>query len=130
MSDEKEIRDLIAAYALALDVGDFEACLNLFADDGEFMVYGKALSGEQIREMFTRAPRGQHLCGATLVDLHGDEATARTQVLFINSSTHELRSALYDDELVRNQGHWRFRRRKCQFLTAEGLSDSPQEERS
>jgi len=130
MGDEKEIRDLLAAYALTLDVGDFEGCLKLFTDDGEFVVYGKALAGTQIREMFTRAPRGMHLCGSTLVELHGDRATARTQVLFINSSTHELRPALYDDDLVRSHGCWRFRRRRCQFLTANGLSDSPREEQS
>ncbi len=130
MSDEKEIRDLLAAYALTLDVDDIEGCLKLFTDDGEFLVYGETLAGERIREMFTRAPRGMHLCGATLVDLHGDTATARTQVLFINSSTHEFRTALYDDDLVRSQGHWRFRRRRCQFLTANGLSDRPQEQQS
>jgi ketosteroid isomerase-like protein len=128
MSDENEIRDLLAAYALALDVGDFEGCMKLFTDGGEFLVYGETLAGAQIREMFTRAPRGMHLCGSTLVELHGDTATARTQVLFINSSTHELRPALYDDELVRSRGHWRFRRRRCQFLTASGLSDSPKEQ--
>jgi uncharacterized protein (TIGR02246 family) len=130
MSDKREIRDLIAAYALALDVGDFEGCMKLFADDGEFLVYGKALAGSQIREMFTGAPRGLHLSGASLVDVHGDEATARTQVLFINSSTHELRPALYDDDLIRFRGRWRFRRRRCQFLTVSGLSDSPKEPQS
>jgi uncharacterized protein (TIGR02246 family) len=127
MSGEKEIRDLLATYALTLDTGDFEACMKLFTDDGEFVVYGETLAGEEIRKMFTRAPGGIHLCGATLVDLHGDTATARTQVLFINSSTHELRPALYDDELVKSHGCWRFRRRRCQFLTASGLSDSPKE---
>jgi hypothetical protein len=127
MSDEKEIRDLLATYALSLDVGDIEGCMKLFADAGEFLVYGETLAGEQIREMFTRAPRGMHLCGATLVDLHGDTATARTQVLFVNSSTHQLRLALYDDQLVRSAGRWRFRRRRCQFLTAKGLSDRPEE---
>jgi uncharacterized protein (TIGR02246 family) len=127
MSDEKEIRDLLAAYALTLDVDDFEGCLKLFTDDGEFLVYGKTWAGEQLRDMFTRAPGGMHLCGATLVELHGDRATARTQMLFIDSSTHELRPALYDDELVRSQGRWRFRRRRCQFLTASGLADKPEE---
>jgi uncharacterized protein (TIGR02246 family) len=128
MSDEKDIRELIAAYALTLDVDDLEGCLELFTDDGEFQVYGKTWAGEQIREMFTRAPRGMHLCGGALVDLHGETATARTQMLFIDSSTHELRPALYDDELVKSEGHWRFRRRRCQFITAEGLSDRPQEQ--
>jgi hypothetical protein len=130
MSDEKEIRDLLATYALSLDVGDFEGCMKLFADGGEFLVYGETLAGGQIREMFTRAPRGMHLCGATLVDPRGDTATARTQVLFINSLTHQLRPALYDDDLVRSRGRWRFRRRRCQFITANGLSDRPQEQQS
>ncbi|MGA7053725.1 MAG: nuclear transport factor 2 family protein [Mycobacterium sp.] len=128
MSDEKEIRDLLAAYALTLDVNDIEGCMKLFTDEGQFLVYGETLAGEQIREMFTSAPRGMHLCGAILVELHGDTATARTQVLFINSSTHQLRPALYDDDLVRSQGCWRFRRRRCQFLTTSGLSDSPKEQ--
>lgn len=127
MCDEKKIRELLATYALTLDVDDFDGCLKLFTDDGEFMVYGRTWAGERIREMFTRAPRGMHLCGATLVDLHGETATARSQMLFIDSATHELRPALYDDDLVRFQGRWRFRRRRCQFITAEGLSDRPQE---
>ncbi len=125
MSDEKEIRDLLAAYALTLDVDDFDGCLELFTADAEFLVYGKTWAGERIREMFTRAPRGMHLCGATLVDLHGETATARTQMLFIDSSTQELRPALYEDDLVRSYGRWRFQRRRCQFLTAKGLSDRP-----
>jgi hypothetical protein len=130
MTDENEIRDLLATYALSLDVDDFEGCCKLFADDGEFLVYGQTLAGEGIREMFTRAPRGLHLCGSTLVDLRGDTATARTQMLFIDASTHELRPALYDDDLVRSQGRWRFQRRRCQFITAKGLSDRPQEQHS
>jgi hypothetical protein len=76
MSDEKEIRDLLAAYALTLDVDDFDGRLKLFID----------------------------------------------------SSTHEFRPALYDDDLARSQGRWRFRRRRCQFLTTKGLSDRPQEQ--
>jgi uncharacterized protein (TIGR02246 family) len=127
MSDEKEIRDLLATYALSLDVDEFDGCLTLFSDDGEFLVYGKAWAGKRIREMFTQAPRGMHLSGSTLVDLRGDTATARSQMLFIDSSTHELRPALYDDQLVRSEGRWRFRRRRCQFLTASGLSDRPEE---
>jgi len=57
MSDDKEIRELLARYALTLDVDDFDGCLELFTDDGEFLVYGKTWAGEGIRDMFTRAPR-------------------------------------------------------------------------
>jgi SnoaL-like domain len=127
MNDDKAIRNLLAAYALTLDVEDLDACLALFTDDGEFEVYGKTLSRERIRKMFMRAPKGMHMTGAALIDVRGEKATARSQVLFVDSSTHQIRPALYDDELISVHGQWRFRRRRCQFLTAAGLSDSPQE---
>jgi hypothetical protein len=128
VSDDKAIRDLLAAYALRLDADDLDACLELFADDGEFEVYGTTLSRDRIRKMFMRAPNGMHLTGAALIDVEGETATARSQVLFIDSSTHQMRPALYDDELVVVDGQWRFHRRRCQFLTASGLADSPQEQ--
>jgi SnoaL-like domain len=126
--DDKAIRDLLADYALRLDADDLDACLELFADDGEFEVYGKTLSRDRIRKMFMRAPKGMHLTGAALIDVRGETATARSQVLFVDSSTHQMRPALYDDDLVVVDGQWRFRRRRCHFLTASGLSDSPQEQ--
>lgn len=126
MNDDKAIRNLLAAYALTLDVEDLDACLALFTDDGQFEVYGKTLSRERIRKMFMRAPKGMHMTGAALIDVRGETATARSQVLFVDSSTHQIRPALYDDELISVHGQWRFRRRRCQFLTAAGLSDSPQ----
>lgn len=125
--DRAAIAELLAAYALALDGDDIDGCLALFTDDGEFLVYGKTLQGERIRKMFTRAPQGMHLTGAALVELTGDTATVRSQVLFVDSSSHQMRPALYDDELTRTAAGWRFRRRRCQFLTADGLQDSPAE---
>lgn len=128
MSDKDDIRELIAAYALALDAGDTDGCAELFTQDGEFVVYGATRSGrEAVREMFTLAPRGMHLTGVSTVDVTGDTATARAQVLFVNAATHGKRLALYDDDLVRVGGRWRFRRRRCQFITDTGLSDTPQE---
>ena len=127
-ADRDAIRDLLASYALTLDADDVEACLDLFTDDGEFLVYGKTLAGrERIRKMFTRAPNGMHLTGAALIDVRGQTATVRSQVLFVEASTHEMRPALYDDELVSIGGQWWFRRRRCQFITGSGLSDSPAE---
>jgi uncharacterized protein (TIGR02246 family) len=126
-TEAEAIRDLLAAYALTLDVDDLDGCLELFTEDGEFQVYGKRLSREQIRKMFTRAPRGMHMTGAALIDVRGDAAAVRSQVLFVDSSTHQMRPALYDDDLSKVDGRWRFARRRCQFLTEAGLADSPQE---
>lgn len=124
------IRELIADYALALDAGDVDACVDLFTEDGEFVVYGRSFVGHDgIRTMFSQAPRGLHLTGVSRIDIRDDTATARSQVLFVRAGDLHLRPALYDDELVRDpvhDGRWRFARRRCQFVTSHGLSDSPE----
>ena len=128
-SDREAIGDLIADYALALDTDDIEGCVGLFTEDSEYLVFGKTLVGpDRVRKMFTRAPRGMHLTGVSRVRIDGDNATATTQVLFVDAASHSIRPALYDDDLVKVDGRWRFRRRRCQFLTADGLSDSPQDQ--
>ena len=125
------IRELIADYALALDAGETDECAQLFTSDGEFLVYGRSFTGHDgIAKMFRDAPRGLHLTGVSRIDVHGDTATARSQVLFVRAGDLRLRPALYDDELVRDptgRGQWRFRRRRCQFITSHGLSDSPED---
>lgn len=125
--DRAAIRELLVGYALALDAGDVDECLNLFTPDGEFVVYGRSFAGHDgIGKMFRDAPRGLHLTGVSRIDVRDDTATARSQVLFVRAGDLHLRPALYDDELVRTDGQWRFRRRRCQFVTSRGLSDTPE----
>lgn len=128
--DQAAIRDLIARYALTLDAGDIDQCVQLFVDDAEFLLYGRSFAGHDgIGGMFRAAPRGLHLTGVSRIDVDGDTATARSQVLFVRASDLGLRLALYDDELLRQAvegGCWRFRRRRCHFITTTGLSDSPE----
>ena len=127
--DRIAVGELLAKYALTLDADDIDACLELFTDTGEFVVYGKTLTGrERIARMMARAPKGMHLTGANRVAVAGDTATAQSQVLFVDSTTHSLRPALYDDDLIKTpDGNWRFQRRRCRFLTPQGLADSPTE---
>jgi SnoaL-like domain len=126
MSDT-DIRGLLAAYALALDAGDVDGCVQLFTADAEFLVYGRTFAGHDgIGTMFRDAPRGLHLTGVSRIDVDGDTATARSQVLFVRAGDLQLRPALYDDELVRAGEQWRFRRRRCRFVTSHGLADSPE----
>jgi uncharacterized protein (TIGR02246 family) len=128
--DQTAIRELIAAYALALDAGDVDGCVELFTVDAEFLVYGRSFPGHAgIRKMFQDAPRGLHLTGVSRIDVRGNTATARSQVLFVRAGDLHLRPALYDDEFVRQATEgvrWRFQRRRCQFVTGRGLSDSPE----
>jgi ketosteroid isomerase-like protein len=125
--DHTRIRDLLAGYALALDVGDVDECARLFAPDGEFLVYGKAYVGHDgIAGMFRAAARGLHLNGSARIEVEGERATARSQVLFVRAGDLQLRPAIYDDELTRVGGQWRFARRRCRFITSAGLADSPE----
>jgi uncharacterized protein (TIGR02246 family) len=128
--DDRAIRDLLARYALALDTDDIDRCLDLFTDDGEFVVFGREFSGRaQIRAMFESAPRGLHLTGVSSIDVSGPDpnaATARSQVLLVEAGTMHLRPALFDDELSRDDRRWRFRRRLCRFITSGGLDDRPE----
>jgi hypothetical protein len=127
VTDTDAIRELIAAYALALDAGDIEECVQLFTADAQFLVYGRSFDGHDgIRQMFQDAPRGLHLTGVSRIDVHGDTATGRSQVLFVRAADLHQRLALYDDEFVTEGEHWHFQRRRCQFVTSGGLSDSPE----
>lgn len=122
------IRQLIAGYALALDAGDIDGCVLLFTPDAQFFVYGRSFDGHDgIRKMFQDAPRGLHLTGVSRIDVRGDTATAQSQVLFVRAGDLHLRPALYDDQFVNEDGQWRFQRRRCQFVTSRGLSDSPED---
>jgi ketosteroid isomerase-like protein len=125
--DHAAVRELIAGYALALDAGDIDGCLQLFAPGAEFFVYGRSFAGHDgIGKMFRDAPRGLHLTGVSHIEVHDDTASARSQVLFVRAGSLQLRPALYDDELVRLDGRWRFQRRRCRFITSAGLADSPE----
>jgi uncharacterized protein (TIGR02246 family) len=125
--DHAAIRAVIADYALALDAEDIQGCVQLFTSDAEFLVYGRSFAGhEGIGKMFRDAPRGLHLTGVSHIHVRDDTATVRSQVLFVRAGDLHLRPALYDDELIRDGGRWRFQRRRCQFITSHGLSDSPE----
>lgn len=128
MTDVDRIRELLADYALALDAAEFDRCAKLFTVDGEFVVYGRTFAGHDgIAQMFRAAPHGLHLTGASQIDIDSDSATTRSQVLFVRATDLRLRPALYDDELTRVDGQWRFRRRRCRFITSRGLAASPEE---
>jgi hypothetical protein len=127
MAHEREqIEDLLTAYAIALDVDDIEACVQLFTPDGAFEVYGRRFAGwDGLRKMMTAAPRGMHFAGRAQIDVAGERASVRSQLIFFEASMSEIRLAIYDDDLVQVEGKWRFQSRRCRFLTPDGLSDRP-----
>ncbi len=125
-ADHEEIEALLTAYALALDVDDVEAAVQLFTPDGGFEVYGRRFAGHDgLRAMMTAAPKGMHLAGRAYIEVAGDAASIRSQLIFIEAALTETRLAIYDDRAVKVNGRWRFETRRCRFITPDGLSDRP-----
>jgi uncharacterized protein (TIGR02246 family) len=127
-SDMAEIVNLFARYCLTLDHHDIEGWVSLFTSDATYVVYGRSFDGHDgLRAMMEAAPRGLHLGGPPEIELQGDRAVTRQDLLFVQADTQELRLAVYTDDLVRtaNDG-WRIASRRCQFMGRDGvLADRP-----
>ena len=125
MSDQEEIRDLIARYAHAADDGKGSDYADLYTPDGVIETHGKQAVG---RDQLVALIDGiydysiKHMQMNTSIQLDRDDpdrATAQTDLLMLAmdpQSTWQISGcARYDDELVRQDGKWRFRRRVCNW---------------
>ncbi len=125
LEDLEEIRALLVEYARCLDAGDHAAYADLFTEDGELRAQlGEAKGRKAIRELLDarlldsgeRARRtARHQLANPTITVDGDTATSTVLWLFV---THDddgypllLQGGRYDDELVRDGGRWRFKRR-------------------
>jgi 3-phenylpropionate/cinnamic acid dioxygenase small subunit len=126
-ADLDAIRDLLARYCLHLDCDEHDAWVALFTEDAVYEVYGRAFAGHDgLRRRAAGAPGGLHLGGPPVIELDGDRARTRQNLLFVDRVTGDQRAAVYDDELIRTDAGWRFAHRRCRFITAEGLRDRPE----
>jgi hypothetical protein len=125
--DDAAIRDLLARYCRCLDLDDVEGWVALFTTDATYHVYGRAFEGHDgLRAMMRGAPGGLHLGGPPVVEgVDADHATTWQNLLFVERGTGQMRSAVYDDELVRTPDGWRIASRRCRFIVADGLADRP-----
>jgi uncharacterized protein (TIGR02246 family) len=115
----ESIRRLIAIYAQLLDSGRIAEWGELFTRDAVFQVWGKTYRGRAeivsgIGGMQPEIP-GKHVCLAPVIDLLGsDHARAWTDLSAFATAQEGIRIATigrYHDELVREDGRWRFARR-------------------
>jgi len=126
--DHVEISQLLARYCLTLDHDDVDGWVALFTPDATYEVYGRVWDGhEGLRRMMTGAPGGLHLGGPPVIRmLDPDRAETRQNLLFVDRADGTLRGAVYTDELIRTSDGWRIARRRCQFITRDGLADRPE----
>lgn len=130
--DRAEIENLSNRYMVAVDAGDIDTVMSTWADDGELVwVYGaehgkaairKAMSGfggarhVDIPEAATSRPRTHHQIINHVIDVNGN--TAKTIAYWFamtnNTPQHDLQLLYfghYEDELVKLNGHWLFKKR-------------------
>lgn len=122
LEDIEEIRVLLLNYGRYLDAHDFAAYSHLFAKDGEWVggfgsVRGPAAIQAFMEKNIPGPNRGNtyHLLSNFVIDVHGDTATAWSRWAYVTPNA-EQRPAMaqaghYDDTLVREGGHWKFKRR-------------------
>jgi uncharacterized protein (TIGR02246 family) len=129
LEDLAEIHQLFIDYGHHLDRGDFSAYAGLFADDAELLLgpVARAKGRAEIEAVMSRALAGQvgsstHIISSPIVQLQGDSATAEVMWTALHRDAQGRPTVSmvgrHLDDLVRQGGRWRIRRRR-------GLIDMP-----
>jgi uncharacterized protein (TIGR02246 family) len=125
LEDREAIQGLFMRYRECLDEKDFSGYAALFSADGEFVAAGGTAKGRAGIEELVDGMRGNLLTATIGDDLHivvnpeidvdGDRARARsTWIYLVRGSEREptlCKVGHYEDDLVREDGAWRFARR-------------------
>ncbi len=136
LEDHEEIERLMMEYGRTLDHADYAAYSRLFAADGEWVgsfgtfkgpaaieaAVGKAMSAPSFAALNAGA---FHLMTNAIIDVDGDRATAVSKWSFVRIVDKKpviTYSGRYHDTLVRENGHWRFKRR----VTVSATDADPQ----
>jgi uncharacterized protein (TIGR02246 family) len=123
LEDLAEIHRLFVDYGQHLDAGDFAAYADLFAADGEVRLgpMGSAKGRDQIRSLMERALAGvvgtsYHVITSPRVQIDGDTATSEVMWTVVQRGPDGApvvpMIGRHRDELVREEGRWRFRLRR------------------
>jgi len=126
-----EIRQLAAKYAVALDMRDLDALVNLFVEDVK--VPGKRQGRAALREWYDKELRynllgSAHGVHGHIIDIH-DADTATGLVYSRNDLETEsvwvIEMLAYLDSYQRREGHWYFRKRTPLFWYESDITDPP-----
>jgi len=122
---KEEIRNLLQEYRRTLDIRDMRAFSALYAANGSWAgASGEATGPEGIYTMLTAAltdnppwpgPTLWHLITDPQITVDGDRATASSLWMHVRRGDDDTTTlptlGTYDDELVVEDGRWRFLRR-------------------
>jgi 3-phenylpropionate/cinnamic acid dioxygenase small subunit len=124
MTDEEEIRQLIATFCQVLDDRQFEAWWMLWVEDGSF---NERNGRDAIRDMILSGELAtmpelsrKHAIVNITIDVEGDRATTKCDLCMFDrwgaDAPWTLRVGRYDDQLVKVEGRWFFQHRELHFV--------------
>ena len=128
MSDDAEVRNVVARLAILADGGDLEEYVDLFTDDARWDMPGGELQGRdnllagaiERRAAGTVGPGSntRHVITTQAVAVDGDEAASDAYFQFWVNTATEPSIALfgtYQDRLVRTADGWKLAHRVISF---------------
>jgi hypothetical protein len=127
------IRELMAAYAQALDACRFADVAACFASDGEWTTdYGAARGPAEI-EAFIRGivpvkgegPQRKHYITNTIIKVDGETASAVSDYLIVREAEGGLIPVMggtYRDKFVKTPAGWRFSRKELEHHIAGDMA--------
>ncbi len=131
VEDKDAIRELMAEYCFRLDDGRYDDMAALFTEEGTWeTAFGKATGRAAIAELArgirARAgsdrPRAVHLVTNIVIALDAARAQVRSNWMVMQNSPQGPKigsGGAYADEMVQQDGSWRFRYRKIdRFIVA------------
>jgi uncharacterized protein (TIGR02246 family) len=127
--DKEEIQNLLLDYGRSLNSRDFAAYSALFSKDGEWVGgFGSVTGPANIKTFMEKnmgtqpnVAKNYHLLSNFVITVNGDTATAWSRWAFVvpgERGAAIAQAGRYDDTLVRENGHWRFKRRVASNDTA------------
>lgn len=125
------ILDTAYRYAQAADRRDWQGLANCYTEDAVVNFNGTIVEGRDAiiarnRRQLTKWEGTQHFTGNPVIRVDGDRADtsfytiAQHTVMRDGTPVTCLAGGVYEDELVRTDDGWRFRRRKIQKLWMMG----------
>src|SRR5262245_46678558 len=127
LDDKAEIEALLLDYGRYLDSRDFAGYASLFAKDGQWIGGFGTVAAADIKAFMEKAmgtqntAKNYHLLSNFVITVKGDTATAWSRWAFVvpgQQGAAIAQAGRYDDELVRENGHWKFKKRVASNDTA------------
>ncbi len=120
LEDKEAIRELLHRYCFCMDEGRFVELSALFTDDGEWIAPYRSAKGPAdiaawLQQSVPREPGRMHFVMNSIITCDDAYATARSNYLVMVAGPNGPIPSVcgtYDDELLKQPGGWRFKRRR------------------